>query len=103
MALILKTFSKTVTTAGTRVALSSSQLLTEAFTIRAKAANTGNIFVGDSTVTSSTGMFLAAGESNEKEAKPTNRGVLKQFDLAKVYLDASSNGDGVIVEYLSDE
>lgn len=103
MALLVKTFARTVTTAGSRVQLSTTQLLTEAFTIIAKRANTGYIYSGYSDVSASNGVELAARDSNAKEGKPTNRGVIKQFDLSKVYIDSSVNGEGVIVEYLAEE
>jgi hypothetical protein len=103
MALILKTFSKNVTTAGTRVALSATKLYTTAFAVRAKSANTGVIYIGDSTVTSSTGMFLASGEANSKEGKTNARGTIQTFNLEKIYIDSSVNGEGVIVEYIAEE
>lgn len=76
--------SKNVTTAGTRVALAASQAISSV-TVKAKAANTGSIYVGDSTVSSSNGFVLAAGEAISMDID----------NLADIYLDSSVNGEGV--------
>lgn len=76
---------KTVTTAGTEVALASSQAILLGVTVKALAANTGVIYVGANPVTSSTGFELAAGESV----------FIGVANLATVYIDASVNGEGV--------
>lgn len=76
---------KTVTTAGTRVTLASSQALTSGVKIKALSGNTGNIFVGNSTVSSSNGYVLKASEE-----------VFIEVDnLATINLDSSVNGEGV--------
>jgi len=74
-----------VTTAGTAVALASSSVSISKVTIKANAGNTGDIFVGDSGVTSSNGLILAAGESVDVSID----------DLNKVYIDSATNGDGI--------
>ena len=74
----------TVTTAGTRVTLASSQAV-QSITVKALAANTGTIYVGNATVSSSNGFQLAAGDS-------------VSFDLSNlntVNIDSSVNGEGV--------
>ena len=76
---------KNVTTAGTRVTLASSQAILSGVTIKAKAANTGVIYVGDGSVSSSTGFALAASETV----------FLEVANLATVNLDSSVNGEGV--------
>lgn len=73
-----------VTTAGTRVVLASSQSI-KSVTIKALAANTGIIYVGNSTVTSSNGFALAAGETISYDIA----------NLVTTYIDASVNGEGV--------
>lgn len=75
---------KNVTTAGTRVTLASTQAV-KSVTIKAKAANTGTIYVGNTGVTSANGFALLAGESISMDIA----------DLATVNLDASVNGEGV--------
>lgn len=76
---------KTVTTAGTEVALAASQAILSGVRIKALAANTGIIYVGANPVTSSTGFALAAGEEVFVEVA----------NLATVYIDSSVNGEGV--------
>lgn len=76
--------------------------MTPGFAIRAESANAGDIYVGDSTVTVMTGMFLSAGESNEKYARALARGYSTTYDLSKIYIIGTS-GDAVRVEYESNE
>ena len=76
--------NKNVTTAGTQLALATTQAV-KGVVIKAKAANTGVIYVGASDVSSTTGFALAAGESI----------TLDIDDLATVYIDSSVNGEGV--------
>ena len=84
--------TKTVTTAGTRVALASSTAI-QCVNIRAKRANTGIIYVGDANVSSSAlWAELYAGEEAYIEVD----------DLALIYLDSSVSGEGVWFGYLSD-
>jgi hypothetical protein len=74
----------TVATAGTRVTLASSTTV-RSIVVKALNSNTGTIYVGNSTVASSNGLQLAAGES-------------VAFDLTNlntVNLDSSVNGEGV--------
>tara|TARA_Y100000310_G_C20637200_1_gene791827 strand:- start:126 stop:584 length:459 start_codon:yes stop_codon:yes gene_type:complete len=75
----------TVTTAGTAVQLQTSANLS--LTIKALAGNTGLIYVGDSTVDSSTGFELSAGDSVSL--------AISQNDV--IWLDCSVNGEGVSV------
>jgi hypothetical protein len=85
---------KTVTTAGTRVALASSTACKQVI-ITAETDNTGNITVGGSTVVAALatrrGIPLAAGDSVALEID----------NLADVYIDSTVNGDGVTFAYFS--
>lgn len=75
-----------VTTAGTEVALAASQVLVEGIvTVKAKHANTGDIFVGKNPVTLSTGFVLDAGEQI----------TLTVDNIADIFIDSSVNGEGV--------
>lgn len=74
----------TVTTAGTRVPLAASTTCVSV-TIKALATNTGIIYVGSSTVASSNGFELAAGDSVS----------LDIANLNTVNIDSSVNGQGV--------
>jgi hypothetical protein len=80
--------SKTITTAGTREALATSTAC-QGVLIQAKAANTGIIYVGGTTVSATSGIFLYPGESVE----------ISIDNLSKVYLDSSVSGEGVVFTY----
>lgn len=74
----------TVTTAGTRVALAGSTTV-KSVTIKALAANTGTMYVGNATVASTNGFALAAGDTISMDIA----------DLATVNIDSSVNGESV--------
>ncbi len=75
----------TVTTAGTRVQLSSSSIPVRSVCVKALTANTGNMLVGDSTVSVSNGYEL-----------PKDLSVcLDVNNLNLVYVDATVNGEKV--------
>ena len=78
---------KTVTTSGNAVALASARMITSV-TIIAKAGNTGKVYVGGSDVATTTNDGLAAEDSLSIEMDHA-------FDLADIYLDADTNGEGV--------
>lgn len=80
---------KTVATAGTRVTLSSSTIC-KSVTIKALIANTGTIYIGDTSVAASNGFALLAGESIS----------LDIANLTTVNLDSSVNGEGVTYVYV---
>lgn len=84
---------KTVTTAGTRVALSTSTLRVRRAVVCALATNTGIVVVGGSSVVAAVGTrnspFLNAGDTIE----------LGPVDLAATYIDSTVNGEGVTVYY----
>lgn len=79
--------NKTVGAAGTRVPLvaSSTPLVAGVVEIKALWGNTGRIYVGDVTVASTKGHWLAVGESV----------VLYIDDLNRIYLDAEISTNGV--------
>lgn len=78
-----------VATAGTAVQLNGGTSLPipdgAPIAIRADAGNAGNIYVGDSTVSSSNGFILGAGESV----------TLHVTDVTDVSIDADNAGEGV--------
>ena len=76
---------KAVTTAGTELALASSQAITAGVYVKALAANTGKIYVGTGTVTSGTGYELSAKELIW----------IPISNLATIVIDSSVNGEGV--------
>jgi len=99
MLLKLAHFKKVVTTAGTAVALTGSDIRVANATIQAEPDNTGYIYVGGSTVSSSScAAVLSAGESIELSIDDYGSGATG-WDLASLYIDSSVNGDGVFVGY----
>lgn len=84
---------KTVTTAGTDVALVASSTPAKWVVVQAQTDNTGNIAVGatgvDATESTGTGILLAASESI----------TLPVDNLTDVFIDASVSGDGVRFTY----
>ncbi len=91
--------SKVVDTAGTEIQLSSTELLVYSFIIEAKPANTGFIYIGDSTVSSTAGIRLAAGGSFSSSDIQLGGNYSAQFDLSDWYIDSSVNGEGVNIIY----
>ena len=74
----------TVTTAGTRVTLAASQAV-KSVTIKALSTNTGLIYVGNSSVASTNGYQLAAGDTISLDIS----------NLNTVNIDSAVNGEGV--------
>lgn len=97
------TLTVTVTTAGTRVPLSATNILTHDFTVQADLGNTGTIYIGGSNVSAAQhGIAL-----NSKDVaivgnhQPGNKGQV-EFNLIDWYVDASSNGQIVHILYYTD-
>lgn len=88
--------NKTVTTAGTRVALAASSTPVVWATVQAKCANTGYIYVGGANVSSSNGIEIAACQAAVFGTVIDGRAY---YDLAEIYIDASVNGEGVKFTY----
>ena len=78
--------TKTVTTAGTRVALVAAQSIAEGVVIVARIANTGAVFVGDVTVASTTNEGLQPGDQIT---------IPGPINLETIYIDAATSGDKV--------
>ena len=97
-----KSLEKLVTTAGTRVALSSTKLSVSHVVIKARSNNTGVVYVGGVDVAAANGYPLAAGAEVRLGDLTEGAGANELFNLAEVYLDAATNGDGVRVIYAYD-
>lgn len=80
---------QSVPTAGTSEALNggTQEVVPNgaALAVRADTGNTGDVYVGDASVTTSNGFVLGPGESLS----------LAVSDVADVSIDADNNGDGV--------
>jgi membrane protein implicated in regulation of membrane protease activity len=79
---------KTVTSAGTAEALETTVDLVESVVIIAKAANTGQVFVGGTDVASTTNDGLDAGDSISLSSR-------KGFKLSNIFIDVGVSGEGV--------
>lgn len=88
----------TVATAGTAVVVSATSIKTSSFTIQADPANTGVIYVGDSSVDNTNGIVLVASQSAEFVGD-VRRGGGDEYDLNEVFLDSSVNGETARVIY----
>jgi hypothetical protein len=99
MALTL--LSKTVTNAGTRVALNAVALPVKQVIIQCKSSNTGKIFVGDNTVSSIISIEMGVPQSGiilpAVRLLPATAG--GTLDLNTVYIDSAVNGEGVNAYY----
>jgi aryl-phospho-beta-D-glucosidase BglC (GH1 family) len=84
-----------VPTAGTRVqANSGTSRQATTVIIQALTSNTGNIYVGDSTVASTLGLMLAPGASITLNADQDLENEDKTYiDVADIYIDAATNGN----------
>lgn len=101
MAALVKSFRK-VLDSGSAEQITVLPILTQAFSIRAERDNADNIYVGDSTVTALTGMYLEPGDFNDKGARSLGRGYNSQYKLSLIYIIGTA-GDAVRVEYESQE
>lgn len=82
-------FSKTVTAAGTAEPLKSSSYQVLAGTIQAKSSNTTAVELLQKG--GSNGITLTAGQGFNLSLNATN----KTFDLANIYLDATTSSEGI--------
>ena len=80
---------KTISSAGTAETLATSTAIVSV-TIKALAANTGNVYVGGSNVDDTNGFVLAKGDTVSLDVD----------NLADVYLDVDTNGEGVSFIYI---
>jgi hypothetical protein len=86
----IKTGQATVTAAGTAELLITMGEMSTRITIKALATNTGNIYVGTSTVDSADGFILAAGEEVT---------IVIEMGQTDIYIDSDVNGEGVSYIY----
>lgn len=90
----------TVTSAGTRVQITATSTPTYYVTIQADPGNSGTIYVGDSSVSSTVcAAALSAGASIRIEG-PKYRNSTDEVVLSDIYVDASANSQKVNVGYL---
>lgn len=98
---------KTVTASGTREALLSTgsiyDLRVRALRVRALTTNTGNVYIGDATITTTTfSDILAPGEVLSLSVDMDEWRAGKALNLAKIFLDVDTSGEGVSFSYVRD-
>lgn len=98
MAVKIRTVAVTVTTAGTAVPILASRFATPAFIVESAVTNSGNIYIGDATVSSANSNRMGAGIGKSFEG-PDISGVTEEIDLAQVYINADTNGCVAYVTY----
>lgn len=99
MAIKLKTGTVvTVTTAGTRVQISSQVRAVSSILIQGDESNKGNIYLGDDTVTASNGQAIGPGKGAEISGDQRPSGTEELF-INELYLDASKDGDKARISY----
>lgn len=104
MALKPVTIAATVTTAGTRTQVSTSAIPIAWVRFHAKHSNTGDVYIGDNTV--SNAKYIAHVHVTENPGIEIEgndggfRSTANQFSLSDFYLDAENNGAVCMVSYL---
>lgn len=93
------TINKTVTTAGTRVQVSTTDLFVKKVVVRGEAGNTGHIYVGTVTVSSSVGLHLKVGDMPVELDPGLVNGHQDMINLKNMYVDASVSGEKVSFLY----
>lgn len=93
----LKTLQKTVTTAGTRVQLTTVSTPAYGVRIKAKVANAGVIYLGDLAVAAANGYQVAAGEHLDLSEILLDKTAI--IDLKDIWVDAATSADGISVVY----
>jgi hypothetical protein len=96
---VVKSLKKTVTAAGTAEALSATTLKVSRCKIKALKSNTDLIYLGDSSVDSTTGYELNA-EDEISFTDLLDNPDQNCVDLAAVFIDSAVNGEGVAVIYV---
>lgn len=103
MSVYLKQKRVTVSTSGTAVQVDSA-LKTPCVIITADPNNSGTIYVGDINVDAATRLGQPQGANESITLEPPSwYGTEELIDCSKVYVDATSNGDAVIVSWYERE
>lgn len=90
-----------VVTSGTAVPLSTVQILTPNASLQAPATNTGTIRFGGSNCATLPAGVLRPGESVEITGPKAAGTSDEEFSLSEIYIDADTDGEGVVVGYFA--
>lgn len=88
----------TITTAGTRVRVSTDPIMVNAVFIQAHEDNKGNVYIGDENVASTQGTAIGPGQPFQYSGNPQMQ-TLSEFLLSDVWFDAAEDGSKVRVSY----
>lgn len=88
----------TIATAGTRQQLTATSTAVLSVIVQADSLNTGKIYVGDSSVSSSSGIELAAGEAFVIEPQYFGD---NEINLSDIYLDTATNNNVARIQYIT--
>lgn len=92
---------KTVTTAGTRVQVSTTDTVITSLVIQADPTNTGKIYVGDSSVSSTqASAALAAGQAFTIDPDASGRSGQEEYVLSDFWIDSSVSGEKAYISYI---
>lgn len=94
---MIYTGSKTVTAAGTAEPLTSDKTMCTWVVIQPMSDNTNNVYIGDSTVSSSDGVWLDNDLGQSLTLPEVS--VPLYIDLNLVYVDVDTSGEGVVFLY----
>jgi Ca2+-binding RTX toxin-like protein len=94
----VSTLIKNVATAGTAEPLAAAATLAKSVVLQARETNTGFIYVGGADVDKDTknGIRLAANQTFSLGDIESNGGD-RTFNIQQLYIDATVNGEGVVV------
>jgi len=100
----LRSLVVTVTTAGTAVRASSTDLHVKKLIVRGAAANTGNIFIGNNgsgTVALASGLVLEPADPPIVIGDVEIKGIDDSINLKDLWVDSSVNGEKLTILYLT--
>lgn len=83
----------TVVSAGTAVVVYTPRLAVTSVTIQAAFGNTGNIYLGDASVTTVNGQSIPPGDVAVIQGDNAPTGRTEEFFLDEVYLNADTSGN----------
>ncbi len=89
----------TVTTAGTRVPVSATATPIQSIIFQAHNTATGRMYIGDSSVSATQGVYITAGQTLTISAEAARNGG-GELILSDFYVDSSVNGEKVKVSYI---
>lgn len=89
----------TVAAAGTAVTISATEIPVTSVIIEADASNTGNIYIGDSSVDATNGITAVPGESINVSTDDIPRQA-DEFILSDIFVDADTNDNKARIAYV---